>query len=180
MPNLSNLPDDATLVDLFKRYPRLDLLTNMLTQEILRGPGELSPAQRETLFAFGSGMNACHFCHGAHTAIAEALGADAQLIRSAVEDLDSAALDPKMRPLFAYVRKLTLTPSRVTRADADAVRAVGWSDQALHEAITVCALHNFFNRWVDGSGVDAPDAWLQGVGAGLALGSYLDVSAQAG
>ena len=34
-------------------------------------------------------------------------------------------------------------------------RAAGWSDEALYFAITVCALFNFYNRWVDASGVHA-------------------------
>lgn len=52
MPNLTNLPEGATLLDLFSRHPRLDLLTNMLAQEILRRPGALSPARRELLSAW--------------------------------------------------------------------------------------------------------------------------------
>jgi hypothetical protein len=32
---------------------------------------------------------------------------------------------------------------------------VGWDDDAIYYAITVCALFNFYNRWVDASGVHA-------------------------
>ncbi len=70
------------------------------------------------------------------------------------------------------MRKLTLTPSRITTADADAVRAAGWSNDALHDAIAVCALHNFFNRWVDGTGVDAADDVLRARGGMLAERGY--------
>ena len=54
----------------------------------------------------------------------------------------------------------------------DVVRAAGWSDAALHDVITVCALHNFFNRWVDGTGVDADDAELHERGRFLAAQGY--------
>lgn len=53
--------------------------------------------------------------------------------------------------------KVNDTPAAVTRADADAARAAGWSDAALYDAVTVCAIFNFFNRWIDGLGVpDVP------------------------
>jgi hypothetical protein len=35
------------------------------------------------------------------------------------------------------------------------VRAAGWDDEALYFAITVCALFNFYNRWIDATGVHA-------------------------
>ncbi|MEO8126903.1 MAG: hypothetical protein ABJF23_31840 [Bryobacteraceae bacterium] len=31
----------------------------------------------------------------------------------------------------------------------------GWDDEAIFFAITVCALFNFYNRWIDASGVHA-------------------------
>ena len=33
------------------------------------------------------------------------------------------------------------------------LRAAGWTDEELFFAITVCALFNFYNRWIDASGV---------------------------
>ena len=32
---------------------------------------------------------------------------------------------------------------------------VGWSGEAIYFALTVCALFNFYNRWIDASGVRA-------------------------
>jgi hypothetical protein len=39
--------------------------------------------------------------------------------------------------------------------DIEAAHDAGWNDEALYYAITVCALFNFYNRWVDASGVHA-------------------------
>jgi uncharacterized peroxidase-related enzyme len=173
MANLSNLPETADLVDLFQLYPDTAALAMPLAQHILRGDSPLSVMQRELIFAFGSGLNACHYCYGAHTAAAEALGLDTALMASLLENIDAAAIDEPLKPLLKYVKKLTETPSKVTRSDADAVRAAGWSDDALHSAITVCALNNFFNRWVDGSGVDGSDAYVAERGQFLAQNGYL-------
>jgi alkylhydroperoxidase family enzyme len=43
----------------------------------------------------------------------------------------------------------------ITRDDLDSARAAGWTDEALYFAITVCALFNFYNRWIDAAGVHA-------------------------
>jgi alkylhydroperoxidase family enzyme len=44
-------------------------------------------------------------------------------------------------------------PAAITSADVKRVRNAGWSDDAIYDAITVCALFRFYNTWVDASGV---------------------------
>jgi hypothetical protein len=43
----------------------------------------------------------------------------------------------------------------IAAADLARARAAGWTDEALYFAITVCALFNFYNRWIDATGVHA-------------------------
>jgi hypothetical protein len=44
---------------------------------------------------------------------------------------------------------------RITPADIAPLHAAGWDDEAIYFAITVCSLFNFYNRWIDASGVHA-------------------------
>ena len=54
------------------------------------------------------------------------------------------------------------TPAAVGQADVDAVLAAGWSEGAVCDALTVCAIFNFFNRWIDGAGVpDVPAGFYE-------------------
>jgi uncharacterized peroxidase-related enzyme len=69
-------------------------------------------------------------------------------------DARSAPLSEREKALFAYLGKLTDTPGAMKQADADALRAHGWSDAEVYDAVTVCALFAFFNRWIDGTGVE--------------------------
>jgi hypothetical protein len=39
--------------------------------------------------------------------------------------------------------------------DIAKLHAAGWSDEAIYDAITVCALFNLYNRWNDAAGVAA-------------------------
>jgi alkylhydroperoxidase family enzyme len=58
--------------------------------------------------------------------------------------------------VLAFLEKLTLRPDEVGPADAEAVRAAGVSDEALRDAITVCALFNMIVRLADALGWDVP------------------------
>ena len=63
-----------------------------------------------------------------------------------------------LKPIFHYVKTLTLSPARVTDAQAQAIRDAGWDDRAIHDAVAVCALFNFMNRLVEGMGVESSEA----------------------
>ncbi len=76
-----------------------------------------------------------------------------QLLTDLVANAETADVDDKLKPVLAFLRKLTLTPTRMTQADADAVFAAGWSEQALYDAVQVCCLYNFMNRFVEGLGL---------------------------
>ncbi|MDZ4307030.1 carboxymuconolactone decarboxylase family protein [Allopontixanthobacter sp.] len=119
---------------------------------VLRDPSPLTVAERELIAAYVSGLNACTYCHGSHVLAATAFGIDENWFEGLINDLESCAVDAKLKPLLAYVRKLTLTPSMIVEADAAAVYAAGWEEQALFDAISVCGLFNLMNRIVDGTG----------------------------
>ena len=58
--------------------------------------------------------------------------------------------------MLPFLEKLTLRPDEIEPADAEAVRAAGVSDDALRDAITVCALFNMIVRLADSLGWDVP------------------------
>jgi alkylhydroperoxidase family enzyme len=105
-----------------------------------------------------SSLNSCQYCYGGHRAAAELFGIAPQTIDGLIQDLATAPIDSKLRPILAFVKKLTLTSTRMTQADADVVFAAGWDEAALHSAIAVCCLFNFMNRLVDGHGIEADRA----------------------
>jgi hypothetical protein len=63
---------------------------------------------------------------------------------------------------------------RLRQADVDEVLAAGWSEEAVYDAITVCSLFNFYNRWCDAAGVHpmAPEQHAAG-GQRMAQRGYL-------
>ncbi|PHR91338.1 MAG: peroxidase [Robiginitomaculum sp.] len=120
---------------------------------LLRTDGPLSISQRELLATYVSGLNACTFCFGAHKIYARAFGIEESVIDAMMEDLDSAPVEPAMKPLLRYVKKLAILPSKLGPEDAQAVYDAGWGEDALYIAVQVCALFNFMNRIIEGTGV---------------------------
>ena len=76
---------------------------------------------------------------------------------SVLDDYRSASIDAKFAELLVLIEKAARNASSVTAADVDAVRAAGWTDEAIYDAITVCALFRFYNTWVDAAGVSPLD-----------------------
>lgn len=72
-----------------------------------------------------------------------------------LKDLESSALEEKEKALFRFVDKVNHDSPKITAEDMQPLYAVGWTDEAIYFAITVCALFNFYNRWIDASGVHA-------------------------
>lgn len=155
MPFFPALPANATTKHIFTAHPEIYSHWVQVSQAILRGASPLTPAQRELIGAYVSALNACQYCYGGHRAAAELFGIAPAVIDGLIADAKSAPVEDKLRPLVAYVRKLTLTPAKMTQGDAEDVFAAGWDEAALHSAIAVCCLFNFMNRLVEGHGVEA-------------------------
>ena len=62
-------------------------------------------------------------------------------------------MDEKHKALFAFIDKVNHDSQRIRPDDLARLREIGWTDEELYFAITVCALFNFYNRWIDATGV---------------------------
>lgn len=66
----------------------------------------------------------------------------------------------------------------IGQGDVDVARKAGWSDEALYDAITVCSLFQFYNNWIDATGVgDMPAFAYQMSGQRLATQGYASAPA---
>lgn len=145
----------------------------VVTENVMRGPSPLTPGQRELIAAYVSKLNGCEFCFGGHVATAEKLGIDKAVIASLVGDVDAIAVEDSFKPILRYVRTLTLTPTRLSQADADAVFKAGWDERALSHAIHVAGLFAYFNRIVEGHGVEGDPAKYRERAEAMATQGYV-------
>jgi len=80
---------------------------------------------------------------------------DEDLVWGVLRDLETSRLSDKEKALFRFVDKVNHHSPSMTAQDMQPLYDAGWTDEVIYYAITVCALFNFYNRWVDASGVHA-------------------------
>jgi alkylhydroperoxidase family enzyme len=76
-----------------------------------------------------------------------------ELVDGVLADLETSSLSDAEKALLRFVRKVNHESYTIQPADIEALHATGYTDEAIYYAITVCALFNFYNRWIDASGV---------------------------
>jgi alkylhydroperoxidase family enzyme len=74
-------------------------------------------------------------------------------------DYTAALLDPPLRALLDYCVALTRDPRSGSREAIGALRAQGWADAAIHDAVQVTGFFNYYDRLADGLGVDPEPGW---------------------
>ena len=76
-------------------------------------------------------------------------------MRAVCEDLESSPLPEPEKVLFRFIDQVNHDSHRITAADMQPLYAAGYTDEQIYYAVTVCALFNFYNRWIDATGVPA-------------------------
>jgi len=96
------------------------------------------------------------------------------LVDAVLQDFRIAPISDQEKALFAFIEKVNRESSRLQKEDIAEVKAAGWSEEALYDAITVCALFNFYNKWIDATGVsDMTAAAYAATGERLATFGYV-------
>lgn len=78
-------------------------------------------------------------------------------VHAVARDWRTAPLSAQDAALCLFAVKLTNTPAQMSPADLDALRAVGFDDRAIHDAVQVIGYFNYINRVADALGVESED-----------------------
>lgn len=102
------------------------------------------------------------------------------MVQAVLEDFRTAPIGPREKALFAFIERMNRESFSLQPADVQAVIDAGWSQEAVYDAITVCALFNFYNKWIDATGVgDMPAEAYAMSGERLATAGYVPQSPKA-
>jgi alkylhydroperoxidase family enzyme len=94
-------------------------------------------------------------------------------VKAVLEDHRSSPLPAPEKAMLTLIEKMNRDSTAVRAADVDEAKAAGWSDEAIYDAITVCALFRFYNAWVDAAGVhDMPAESYEAMGIRLSKTGY--------
>ena len=96
------------------------------------------------------------------------------MVDAVLSDFRTAPISEREKSLFAFVEKVNRASPTIDRADVELVVSAGWTEEAIYDAITVCALFKFYNTWIDATGVgDMPAELYDMSGQRLASRGYL-------
>lgn len=114
------------------------------------GGGSLDGTFKTQLFWIVCRTNNCQYCQGHQ---------EGKLLRDGMTEDQIAALDsdweqftPAQQAAFAFARKFTFEPHKLTDADIDALRK-HYKDEQILEMTLSMAGNNAINRWKEGTGV---------------------------
>lgn len=151
VPHIALPADLPGITSAFAFRPETAKPMRELAETLLRGPNTLTSAERETVAAFVSSRNDCHFCQASHSAAAaHHMNGSYELVEAVKRDVASAPVSPKLRSLLTIAGKVQEGGKQVTAADVDAARAAGATDVEIHDTVLIAAAFCMFNRYVDG------------------------------
>lgn len=127
-----------------------------LVAEVMRGPSEWSPGEREVLAAFVSRLNSCHYCVGIHTGTAT-IGMGSPVTVDMLDGWRAGGFEPRVGAALALLEAVARNADGPTPADVEAARAAGLSDEAIGDAFAVAFVFNLINRLADALGFDFGD-----------------------
>ncbi|MBL8335490.1 MAG: peroxidase-related enzyme [Rhodoferax sp.] len=104
--------------------------------------GTLGAALGEQIAVAVANANRCHYCLAAHTALGAQAGLRTETLQAAQLGRSS---DPKTAAALQFALAIVAQRGQVSDADWQAVRAAGFSDEALVEIVAHVALNLFTN-----------------------------------
>lgn len=155
-------PQVPGILQCFATHP--PLLTHMmgLAKSMLFVDGALGRQHKEMISTFVSATNRCDYCADSHAYSFRVQGGSASALGAVLTcDPDAHSIQPEQQVLLQFVKKITEESHAITPADIEAVRAAGWTDLQIAEAIHVTALFAAFNRVVNAFGLPSQELLRQ-------------------
>jgi uncharacterized peroxidase-related enzyme len=78
---------------------------------------------------------------------------DEELVRALQEDYRAAPISEQDRVMLDYVAQLTRDATRISPADHERLRAVGFDDRGILQITLIASWFNYINRVADALGV---------------------------
>jgi uncharacterized peroxidase-related enzyme len=152
MPYDKAMPEDAGPGEVFSSYPEIYSHWTQMGEQLINGPSPLTPGERELIQAYVAGIANIQYSLIAHAEAAYARGIERGLVDALIKDIETAPIEARWKPIFYFVKKLTLDPASVQDQDAKEIFSEGWDQRVFHDVIAVTARMNFMCRIVEGYG----------------------------
>ncbi len=113
---------------------------------LMKGPGNLSRAEREAIVVAVSSENRCQYCMTAHGAALRILGKDPILAERIANNWRTADASPRLRAILAFASRVNEPGFAAGDEEIEAMRAAGFSDDDVWDIAAIAAFFGFSNR----------------------------------
>ncbi len=122
------------------------MATDKMVQSFLLDETYLSYEIKEAIALLISKENSCRMCVDVHKNIAKMLGLSEERIGEILEGIDRIDTDEKDKALLRFcVRASKKDNYKMSQDDIDALKALGWSDAEILEAVAITGYFNYIN-----------------------------------
>jgi uncharacterized peroxidase-related enzyme len=122
------------------------MATDKMVQSFLLDETYLSYEIKEAIALLISKENSCKMCVDVHKNIAKMLGLSEERIGQILEGIDSIGTDEQEKALLRFcVRASQKDSYKMQREDIEALKALGWHDKEILEAVAITGYFNYIN-----------------------------------
>jgi uncharacterized peroxidase-related enzyme len=113
---------------------------------LMKGPGNLSRAEREAIVVTVSSENRCQYCMVAHGAALRILSKDPILAEQIANNWRTADLSPRMRVMLSFASRVNEPGFAAANEEIEALHREGFSDDDIWDIAAIAAFFGFSNR----------------------------------
>lgn len=161
VPELSELPDDVAerlqtveqkagfipnVMRVLARRPAEFRAFMAYHDTLMEGDSGLTKAEREMIVVATSGANHCQYCVVAHGAILRIRAKNPYIADQVATNYRQADLTDRERAILDYAMKVSQQSAQVTKADREAAKSAGLSDEDLWDIASISAFFAMSNR----------------------------------
>lgn len=120
--------------------------TDMMVQKYLLDKTTLSYDIKEAIALLISKENGCKMCVDVHKSIAKMLGLSDEKIENILQGVEAMNVETKEKALLNFCIRASKKDSyKILKEDIDAIKALGYSDVQVLEAVAITGYFNYIN-----------------------------------
>ena len=120
--------------------------TDAMVQNYLLKQTHLPYFIKEAIALLISKENSCTMCVDVHKNIAKMLGLSQEQIEKILQGVDAIDADEKTKALLRFcIRASKKDNYKMTKEDIEAIKAYGWNDNEILEAVAITGYFNYIN-----------------------------------
>jgi len=125
---------------------KIYMATDGMVQKYLLDETTLSYKIKEAIALLISKENGCKMCVDVHKSIAKMLGLTEEQIEEILQGVETMKAEKKEKALLNFcIRAAQKDNYKILKEDIDALKAMGWSDVQIIEAVAITGYFNYIN-----------------------------------